>query len=108
TLQDYKHFFHCADQLTQTYAVPDQKVIYFLITDSEALRNEAVQKLEHVIISGLPIKSHPDHDHADDVNNAVIENWILSKTDYRVCIYFILITDKILIVINQLLFNFGR
>ncbi|CAB4392105.1 unnamed protein product [Rhizophagus irregularis] len=84
-LQDYKHFFHCADQLTQTYAVPDHKVIYFLITDSEALRNEAVQKLEHVIISGLPIQSnHSHHDHADDVNNAIIENWILSKTDYRI------------------------
>ncbi|RIA80736.1 hypothetical protein C1645_838153 [Glomus cerebriforme] len=84
-LQDYKHFFHCADQLTQTYAVPDHKVIYFLITDSEELRNEAVQKLEHVIISGLPIKSnHSHHDHADDVNNSIIENWILSQTDYRI------------------------
>ena len=91
-LQDYQHFFNCADQLTQTYAVPDQKVIYFLITDSVALRNEAVQKLEHVIISGLPIQSnHGHYDHADDVNNAIIENWILSKTDYRVCIYLFII-----------------
>ncbi|CAB4405786.1 unnamed protein product [Rhizophagus irregularis] len=48
-------------------------------------KNEAVQKLEHVIISGLPIQSnHSHHDHADDVNNAIIENWILSKTDYRI------------------------
>ncbi|CAG8449342.1 2503_t:CDS:2 [Funneliformis caledonium] len=84
-LQDYEYFFRCADQLTRTYAAPDQKVIYFLITDSVALRDEAVQKLEHVIISGLPIKSyHGHHDHIDDVTNAVIENWILSKTDYRV------------------------
>ncbi|CAI2163033.1 6013_t:CDS:2 [Funneliformis geosporum] len=84
-LQDYEYFFRCADQLTRTYAAPDQKVIYFLITDSVALRDEAVQKLEHVIISGLPIKSHHGHhDNIDDVNNAIIENWILSKTDYRV------------------------
>jgi hypothetical protein len=101
-LQDYTHFFRCADQLTQTYAVPDQKVIYFLITDSVALRNEAVQKLEHVIISGLPIQSHHGHhDHADDINNAIIENWILSKTDYRVHIYFILMN------IYDEIFNFN-
>ncbi len=99
-LQDYEYFFHCADQLTQTYAAPNQKVIYFLITDSVALRDEAVQKLEHVIISGLPVKSHHSHhDHVDDVINAVIENWILSKTNYRVYIF-----KKLFILIRSYLF----
>nr|CAG8487929.1 1558_t:CDS:2 [Entrophospora candida] len=85
SLQDYSHFFSCADQLTQTYAAPDQKVIYYLVTDSIKLREEAYTKLEHVIISGLPIDSgHGHYDHANGVNNAIVENSILSKTDYRV------------------------
>ncbi|CAH1756189.1 23155_t:CDS:2 [Entrophospora sp. SA101] len=84
-LQDYGYFFNCADQLTQTYAAPDQKVIYYLVTDSLKLRTEAYTKLEHVIISGLQIDSgHGHYDQANGVINAIIENSILSKTDYRV------------------------
>ncbi|CAG8779810.1 9138_t:CDS:2, partial [Dentiscutata erythropus] len=89
SLQEYKHFFRCADQLTQMYSAPSQKVIYFLVTDSVRLRDEAIQKLEHVIVSGLPVsgegnKEENDWDKANEINNAIIENWILSKTDYRV------------------------
>ncbi|CAG8546496.1 17158_t:CDS:2 [Cetraspora pellucida] len=90
SLQEYKHFFKCADQLTQVYSAPSQKVIYFLVTDSVRLRDEAIQKLEHVIVSGLPVsgEGHKGEDYnwdkADEINHAIIENWILSKTDYRV------------------------
>ncbi|CAJ0893276.1 1148_t:CDS:2, partial [Entrophospora sp. SA101] len=83
-LQDYSHFFRCAEQLRETYAAPDQKGIYYLVTDSNKLR-ESYTKLENVIISGLPINTgHSNYDHPDDVNNAIIENWILGKTDFRV------------------------
>jgi hypothetical protein len=85
SLQDYKHYFNCADQLTQTYAAPNQKVIYYLVTDSSELRNDAVQKFEHLVVSGLPTDSNLDDlDNPDSVNNAMIESWIFSKTDYRV------------------------
>ncbi|RIA95452.1 hypothetical protein C1645_872777 [Glomus cerebriforme] len=85
SLQDYEHYFNCADQLTQTYAAPYQKVIYYLVTDSSELRNEAVQKFEHLIVSGLSTNSNLDNlDNPDSVNNAIIESWIFSKTDYRV------------------------
>ncbi|CAJ0645101.1 9391_t:CDS:1, partial [Entrophospora sp. SA101] len=83
SLQDYSHFFRCADQLAQTYA-PDKKAIYYLVTDSVKIRDEAYSKLDQVIISGLPIQPSDDYyDYADSVNNAIVENWILSKTDYR-------------------------
>ncbi|CAG8642237.1 10453_t:CDS:2 [Gigaspora rosea] len=84
SLQEYKHFFKCADQLTQMYSAPSQKVIYFLVTDSVRLRDEAIQKLEHVIVSGLPVSGEGnkgedyDWDKADEINDAIIENWILS------------------------------
>ncbi|CAG8507190.1 5894_t:CDS:2 [Funneliformis caledonium] len=85
SLQDYKYYFDCADQLTQTYAAPHQKVIYYVVTDSVKLREEAVEELEHVVVSGLPIDSNFDNlDNLDSANNALIENWIFSKTDYRV------------------------
>ncbi|GBB85578.1 hypothetical protein RclHR1_12070009 [Rhizophagus clarus] len=85
SLKDYKHYFDCADQLTETYAAPNQKVIYYLVTDSSELRNEAVQKFEHLVVSGLPTDSNLDNlDNPDSVNNAMIESWIFSKTDYRI------------------------
>ncbi|CAJ0848945.1 6421_t:CDS:2 [Entrophospora sp. SA101] len=85
SLQDYSHFFSCADQITRTYAPPNKKVIYYLVTDSIKLREEAYSKFNHVIISGFSIDpGHDYYDHADGVNNAIVENWILSKTDYRV------------------------
>ncbi|CAB4477998.1 unnamed protein product [Rhizophagus irregularis] len=85
SLQDYNHYFNCADQLTQTYAALNQKVIYYLVTDSSELRNEAVQKFEHLVVSGLPTDSNLDNlDNPDNVINAMIESWIFSKTDYRI------------------------
>ncbi|CAJ0875622.1 11073_t:CDS:2 [Entrophospora sp. SA101] len=87
SLQDYSHFFRCADQLAQTYA-PDKKAIYYLVTDSVKIRDEAYSKLDQVIISGLPIQPSDDYyDYADSVNNAIVENWILSKTDYRLAAF---------------------
>jgi hypothetical protein len=84
-LQDYSHFFRCADELRQTYAAPDQTVIYYLVTDSDKIR-ETYAKFKHVIISGLTINPENNrYEHPDHVNNAIIENWILSKTEYRVC-----------------------
>ncbi|CAG8456345.1 3990_t:CDS:2 [Paraglomus brasilianum] len=83
SLHRYRNFFKCADELVETYAMPWQKVVYYLVTDSETLRNEAMT-MENVIISGLPIGTKAENGPADPVHNAVIENWILSKTNYRI------------------------
>lgn len=83
-MSQYHDFFRCADQLVSTYATSEQKVAYFLVTDSEKLRNEAMS-MENVIVTGLPMNlGHHTQGHADLVHNSVIENWILSKTNFRV------------------------
>lgn len=75
TVEVHKEFFQCADQLAETYALPDQKVLYYLVTDSAHLRQDAMQKLrDRVVISGLGITHiHQKSGHADGVYNAVIE-----------------------------------
>ncbi|KAG9291756.1 hypothetical protein G9A89_012041 [Geosiphon pyriformis] len=84
-LEHYKDYFQCADQLSKTYAATNQKVVYFLITDSEKLQQEAVERLDNVFISGFPIdSSRRRKGHADGIHNAIIENWILSETTYRI------------------------
>jgi hypothetical protein len=83
SLSRYQQFFKCANQLAATYAMPWQKVVYYLVTDSETLRNEAIATMENVMVSGLPIGT-AENGPADAMHNSVIENWILSKTNYRV------------------------
>lgn len=86
TIEKHDNFFRCADQIAKTFAMPDQRVVYFLITDSEHLRQDAVERLQdRTIVSGLPIEHiHKRRGHVDGVHNAIIENWILAKTTYRV------------------------
>ncbi|CAB4489848.1 unnamed protein product [Rhizophagus irregularis] len=69
-------------QYTSLFALP---IIYYLVTDSSELRNKAVQKFEHFVVSELPANSNLDNLHnPDNVINAMIESWIFSKTDYRI------------------------
>lgn len=76
----------CANQLAETYSLPDQKVVYYLVTDSAHLRQDAIEKLgDKVVVSGAGIEHiHVKSGHADGVFSAVLEDWILAKTDYRV------------------------
>jgi hypothetical protein len=74
TVDRYRYFFNCADAaagsfsfslsllfilttfplLAATYAQPGQRVVYYLITDSAHLRNEAVKAFaDKIVISGL-------------------------------------------------------
>ncbi|KAL8290250.1 hypothetical protein RQP46_003189 [Phenoliferia psychrophenolica] len=83
TLEVHSSFFKCADQLAETYAMPDQKILYYLVTDSAHLRDEAIQKLgDKVVVTGAGIEHiHQRSGHADGVFNAVLEEWILGKTE---------------------------
>ncbi|KAK4699079.1 hypothetical protein P7C70_g7187, partial [Phenoliferia sp. Uapishka_3] len=86
TVDVHSAFFKCADQLAETYALPDQKILYYLVTDSMHLRDDAIRKFgDKVVVTGAGIEHiHQRSGHADGVFNAVLEEWILAKTDYRV------------------------
>lgn len=56
TIERYQQFFTCVDQAAQTYAHPGQKVVVFLISDSEVLKEEALRRFDgRVVVSGLGV-----------------------------------------------------
>jgi hypothetical protein len=125
-LDTYDYFFNCARQISESRRKPHHsKVVFFLVTDSASLRDQAVKlnedpvlgqqylgdKSSRVLVTGLPIEhiergqvSHAYTKHLNltaeerlsiehqishneqiaGVNSAIIENYILSSTSYRV------------------------
>lgn len=59
TVSRHSHFFECAEQVASTYAHPSQKVVFYLVTDSSRLREDAVREFSKgkVVVSGF----HPQH-----------------------------------------------
>lgn len=54
TVERYQPFFECAEQVARTYAKPSQKIVYFLISDSNHLKRMAIEAYpDRVILSGL-------------------------------------------------------
>lgn len=72
TVDAYTAFFDCADQLAETYMLPDQRLVYFLVTDSAHLRKDAQNRFGNkVIVSGVGIEHiHVKSGHVDGVYNA--------------------------------------
>jgi hypothetical protein len=125
-MHTYDYFFKCARQVSESRRQPHHtKVVYFLVTDSATLRDQAIKlndnpalsekyfgdKSSRVLVTGLPIEhiergevthSYTKHLNLTDeernsiehqishneqiagVNSAIIENYILSSTSYRV------------------------
>ncbi|KAI8338567.1 hypothetical protein BC941DRAFT_460798 [Chlamydoabsidia padenii] len=114
--ETWDYFLTCANNLRDAKRQPHHKrVVYFLLTDSNKLRQEFVamnsnQTLRDryiqddntsMVVTGLPIEhieaktvktkfeaniTAIDSDHERllaGVNSAVIDNWLLSYTDYR-------------------------
>lgn len=53
-MEKHSQYFTCAEQVARTYAHPAQRVVYYLISDSRTLREDALQKFpDQVIASGL-------------------------------------------------------
>jgi hypothetical protein len=79
-------FFQCARELAETYAQKDQQVLYYLVTDSQHLKRDAQRALGStlVVTNLVPQHVHQKSGHVDAVYGAIIENWILAKTDMRV------------------------
>lgn len=73
SVKNYNHYFKCASDLVKTHAQPDQRAIYFLITDSNELREDAKRIYgDSMVVSGLgiePVNVHHGQSNADGIQN---------------------------------------
>ncbi|SCV68121.1 BQ2448_242 [Microbotryum intermedium] len=107
TVERHSNFFNCAATIAKRYARRDQKVIYYLVTDSHTLEEDALRHFsDRVVITGLS-RSHPEihqktesaekgqgsmydvpeHERKrllDGTTDALTENWIIGKTDFQI------------------------
>jgi hypothetical protein len=101
TVERHSAFFTCAAQVAARYALPSQRVVYYLVSDSEALKADALAKFpDKVVVSGLKAK-HTDPllklgvKKSDTVEkrerevmegawDSVVESWSLAETDFRI------------------------
>ncbi|GAA5865484.1 hypothetical protein JCM1840_001413 [Sporobolomyces johnsonii] len=86
TVKRHSPFFRCARELGETYATKDQRIVYYLVTDSANLKQDAQQVLGDKLVTTdmVPQHVHQKSGHADGVFSAVVEDWILAKTDMLV------------------------
>ncbi|GAA6050866.1 hypothetical protein JCM3770_005746 [Rhodotorula araucariae] len=86
TVKRHISFFRCARELGETYARKDQRVVFYLVTDSAHLKQDAQRVLGNKLITTdmVPQHVHQKSGHVDGVMNAVVEDWILAKADMLV------------------------
>jgi len=82
----HSQFFRCARELGETYSSPSQQVVYYLVTDSAHLKSDARSVLGSKLVTTdmVPQHVHQKSGHVDGVFSAVVEDWILAKTDMMV------------------------
>ncbi|GAA6013116.1 hypothetical protein JCM10207_006177 [Rhodosporidiobolus poonsookiae] len=86
TVKRHTQFFRCARELASTYASPSQRIVFALVTDSAALKADAIKSFgDRVVVTDMqPQHVHQKSGHANGVFSAVVEDWILAKTDMLV------------------------
>ncbi|GAA6034724.1 hypothetical protein JCM8097_001139 [Rhodosporidiobolus ruineniae] len=113
TVERYQQYFTCAEEVAATYASPGQRPLWYLITDSAALRrNAAAQYPDRVVVSGLaqhhnelrvngqPLAEAVTHagsggkasveqleSEIEGMQNTVAESWIFSDVDFALLSY---------------------
>lgn len=86
-VQRHISFFRCARELAETYAGLDQRVMFYLVTDSQHLKEDAQKVLgtELITTDFAPRHVHRQKKgHVDGVMSAVVEDYILAKADMLV------------------------
>lgn len=54
TVSRHSQYFRCAEQVSQSYAHPSQKVLWYLISDSQTLEQDALATYpDKVVVTGL-------------------------------------------------------
>ncbi|GAA5845246.1 hypothetical protein JCM9279_004815 [Rhodotorula babjevae] len=86
TVKRHVSFFRCARELGETYARKDQRVVFYLVTDSAHLKQDAQRVLGNKLVTTdmVPQHVHQKSGHVDGVMTAVVEDWILAKADMLV------------------------
>ncbi|KAI5479092.1 hypothetical protein MNV49_004091 [Pseudohyphozyma bogoriensis] len=92
SVEKYRHFFHCADQVALTRARKDQRVVYFLLSDSEHLKAEALAKWpDRIVTTGLGASHRLDdqvtkdvYAVADSLQTAVADSWTQEAADFLI------------------------
>ncbi|GAA5988285.1 hypothetical protein JCM11641_006650 [Rhodosporidiobolus odoratus] len=92
----HQQYFDCAAQLAKRYAHPTQKIVYYLITDSNTLEEDALRVFNGtVVVSGME-QSHAElkflgksgaevaQGSADGYMNTISESYIFSGTDFQI------------------------
>ncbi|KAI5475246.1 putative glycosyltransferase [Pseudohyphozyma bogoriensis] len=97
TVEKYKHYFKCAEQVAKSRARKDQKVVYYLLSDSNHLKADALAKFpDRVVTTGLGA-SHPLEDDgvkketfavAHSLQDAIADSWVQESADVMI------ITDR--------------
>ncbi|GAA5985607.1 hypothetical protein JCM10908_007039 [Rhodotorula pacifica] len=86
TVKRHMSFFRCARELGETYARPDQRVVFYLVTDSQHLKEDAQRVLGSKLIMTdfAPQHVHQKSGHVDGVMSAVVEDYVLAEADMLV------------------------
>jgi hypothetical protein len=98
-------FFTCAAALANRHAQPRQQIVYYLVSDSSALKRAALDAFpDRVVVSGLDDALEDPNDgeeneteegevdgqrdgwmlEADKMTDQVVEMWALAETDYKI------------------------
>ncbi|CEQ39118.1 SPOSA6832_00603 [Sporobolomyces salmonicolor] len=89
SVSHHAQYFACADAVARTYAHPTQKIVYYLISDSRVLEEDALRTYpDRVVVTGLK-QSHVEiatgsvgwkglKGAADGFMRTVAESWIFS------------------------------
>ncbi|SGY49645.1 BQ5605_C001g00802 [Microbotryum silenes-dioicae] len=99
SVESHRRFFVCAEQLAAKYAKPGQKIVYYLVSDSEHLKHDAMTKYPDRIVTTGFTATHPEIKDADQsqwhrqkhlldgTTQVMVSSWLLSKTDYQIVTY---------------------
>ncbi|GAA5960409.1 hypothetical protein JCM3765_007502 [Sporobolomyces pararoseus] len=91
----HSQYFRCAEQVSQTYAHPSQKVLWYLISDSRTLEQDALSTYpDKVVVTGLK-QSHVEitsgsaawkgvKGASDGFLRTVAESYIFAGTDFQI------------------------
>ncbi|KAK4698744.1 hypothetical protein P7C70_g7525, partial [Phenoliferia sp. Uapishka_3] len=90
TIEQHRSWFHCAEQVVETYSEPGQRVIYYLVSDSAELKEAAVREMPgKVVVSGIKptwpgVREKTIQEKLDGEHGVLAEMATLGKTDFQI------------------------
>ena len=88
SLSSVKHFFDCAQHMGDTFRVPGQSVVIFLMSDSLNVRTQAAESYGELLVTKLEEAGHIQLTSGDQQRQAMIhaagEHWLFGMADYHV------------------------